>query len=188
MLGVIISLAIVSGVLFYLDSTSGELVQAAFSDVYIDTVISDPVLTETETKTLQEFVLSDVSDLITSAEIIAVTKPFGPNTIRSIVAADFKYNLSSMENMRGRFFTEGNFTTTYIFGIEPSYISTFTSIFSTTSDIAQLFEKYLTNMENAGYIETNEEYWGERKITIYQITPKGHERFQWFVKINAELE
>ncbi len=44
MFGVIISLAIVSGVLFYLDSTSGELVQVAFADVHIDSVISDPVL------------------------------------------------------------------------------------------------------------------------------------------------
>ena len=49
-------------------------------------------------------------------------------------------------------------------------------------------EKYLMKMEQAGYITTQEEFWGERKITIYQITPKGHERYQWFVKINAELE
>ncbi len=49
-------------------------------------------------------------------------------------------------------------------------------------------EKYLMKMEQAGYITAHEEFWGERKITIYQITPKGHERYQWFVKINAELE
>ncbi len=49
-------------------------------------------------------------------------------------------------------------------------------------------EKYLTKMEQAGYIRTNEEFWGERKLTIYQITPMGRERYQWFVKINAELE
>lgn len=49
-------------------------------------------------------------------------------------------------------------------------------------------EKYLTKMENAGYITTHEEFWGERKIIIYQITPKGHERYQWFIMINTELE
>ena len=49
-------------------------------------------------------------------------------------------------------------------------------------------EKYLLKMEKAGYITSHEDYWGERKITIYQITPKGEERYQWFVKINTELE
>ncbi|MHA2292405.1 MAG: transcriptional regulator [Candidatus Hodarchaeales archaeon] len=49
-------------------------------------------------------------------------------------------------------------------------------------------EKYLLKMESAGYISSHEDYWGERKITIYQITPKGKERYHWFVKINTELE
>ncbi len=139
MFGVIISLAIVSGVLFYLDSTSGELVQAAFADVHIDTVISDPLLSENETKSLQEFILSDGSDLITSAEIIAGTKPFGPNTVGAIVAADDQYNFS-MTDMRSMFTgTTGNFSTTYIFGLEPSYLDIF-PIFSTTDNISQIFE------------------------------------------------
>ncbi len=42
-------------------------------------------------------------------------------------------------------------------------------------------------MEKAGYIISHEESWGERKINIYEITQKGRERYEWFVKINTEL-
>lgn len=49
-------------------------------------------------------------------------------------------------------------------------------------------EKYLQKLENAGYIESHEENWGERKIIVYQTTPKGRERYKWFVKINTEIE
>jgi predicted transcriptional regulator len=48
-------------------------------------------------------------------------------------------------------------------------------------------EKYLEKMENAGYITSHSEAWGERTINIYEVTPKGKERYEWFVKINAEL-
>ncbi len=49
-------------------------------------------------------------------------------------------------------------------------------------------EKYLTKMEKAKYVQSRTEYWGERKITVYEITPKGKERYQWFVMINTEIE
>ena len=49
-------------------------------------------------------------------------------------------------------------------------------------------EKYLSKMEKAEYIRSREEWWGERKITVYEITQKGQERYQWFVKINTEME
>lgn len=49
-------------------------------------------------------------------------------------------------------------------------------------------EKYLSKMEEAGYIESQIEPWGERQITIYQITAKGKERYEWFSQINSELE
>jgi ABC-type antimicrobial peptide transport system permease subunit len=136
MFGVIISLAIVSGVLFYLDSTSGELVQAAFADVHIDTAISDISLSENETKLLQDFVKSDVDDLIIAAEIIAGTKPFGPNTVGAIAAADDQFNLTS--DIKSLLSAEGNFTPTYIFGLEPSYLEEF-SIFSTAANISHIF-------------------------------------------------
>ena len=53
---------------------------------------------------------------------------------------------------------------------------------------ASTAEKYFTKMENAGYILTHEEPWGERKITIMEITEKGKERYKWFVMLNMELE
>ena len=140
MFGVIISLAIVSGVLFYLDSTSGELVQSAFSDVHIDTAISDSTMNEADVKSLQEFIESDISDIILSAEIIVGTKPFAPNTVGAIVAGDnaFSFSLDST-TLKEIFASEGNFTTTYIFGIEPSYLDEF-PIFSTTENVSQIFE------------------------------------------------
>lgn len=49
-------------------------------------------------------------------------------------------------------------------------------------------EKYLSKMEKAEYIRSRKEWWGERKITVYEITQKGKDRYQWFVKINAEME
>ncbi|MHA1973916.1 MAG: transcriptional regulator [Candidatus Hodarchaeales archaeon] len=49
-------------------------------------------------------------------------------------------------------------------------------------------EKYLDKMEKAGYIIAQERYWGKRKITVYQITEKGKERYGWFVKITAEID
>jgi predicted transcriptional regulator len=51
-----------------------------------------------------------------------------------------------------------------------------------------LAEKYLQKMEKAEYIKTHTEPWGERIIIIYEITPKGRERYEWFIKINTELE
>ncbi|MFX0085638.1 MAG: FtsX-like permease family protein [Candidatus Hodarchaeota archaeon] len=138
MFGVIMSLTIVSGVLFYVDSTSGELIEAVLDDIHIDLAISDTSLTEAEAKSLQEFVQLNTSDLITSVEIIAGTKPFGPNTVGAIVAADNQYNLPT-DDLRTIFTSEQNFTTTYIFGIEPSYLETF-SIFSTIDNITEIFE------------------------------------------------
>ena len=38
------------------------------------------------------------------------------------------------------------------------------------------------------YIHSKEEAWGERKKIVYNTTPIGRERYQWFVKINAEIE
>ncbi len=49
-------------------------------------------------------------------------------------------------------------------------------------------EKYLIKMEKANYIKSSEKTWGERTIILYNITDLGRERYEWFVKINAELE
>ncbi|MCF2141657.1 MAG: transcriptional regulator [Candidatus Lokiarchaeota archaeon] len=53
---------------------------------------------------------------------------------------------------------------------------------------ASTAEKYLTKMEQAGYIISSKEPWGEREIIIYNLTEKGKERYRWFMQINAELE
>ena len=49
-------------------------------------------------------------------------------------------------------------------------------------------EKYCQKLENAGYIESREEPWGERVIIVYTITPLGRERHKWFVRINSEIK
>lgn len=53
---------------------------------------------------------------------------------------------------------------------------------------ASTAEKYLTKLEEAGYIESYEEEWGERTRIRYKILPLGVERYSWFLRINAELQ
>ena len=49
-------------------------------------------------------------------------------------------------------------------------------------------EKYLSKLENAEYISSHTEKWGDREINMYEITQKGRERYNWFVMINTEME
>ncbi len=53
---------------------------------------------------------------------------------------------------------------------------------------ASTAEKYFAGLEKAGYIKIYEEMWGERKIFLIDITDLGKMRYEWFVKINVELE
>ena len=48
-------------------------------------------------------------------------------------------------------------------------------------------EKYIKMLKDAGYIEEKRDYWGEREIILYEMTPLGQERYNWFRKINDEL-
>ncbi len=48
-------------------------------------------------------------------------------------------------------------------------------------------EKYLDMLVEAGYIIEKRENWGERVVIIYELTPLGTERYNWFRKINGEL-
>lgn len=48
-------------------------------------------------------------------------------------------------------------------------------------------EKYLDMLRDAGYIYERKELWGERNIIIYELTPLGRDRLEWFKKINTEL-
>ncbi len=67
-------------------------------------------------------------------------------------------------------------------GIIKSHLIKYCALKSTTA------EKYLDKMETAGYILSHKEPWGERTIIIYETTSKGRERYQWFMKINSEME
>ncbi|MFW9904881.1 MAG: hypothetical protein ACFFFH_11155 [Candidatus Thorarchaeota archaeon] len=67
-------------------------------------------------------------------------------------------------------------------GVLKSHIIQKCSLKSTTA------EKYLSKMEKANYITSFTDYWGERELIKYKITPRGKERYSWFVRINAELE
>ncbi len=66
-------------------------------------------------------------------------------------------------------------------GIKKSHLIVYCKLKTITA------EKYLIKMTNAGYIRLFEETWGERIIKIYDITKLGRERYEWFVKINAEV-
>ncbi len=67
-------------------------------------------------------------------------------------------------------------------GIIKSHLIKYTALKTSTA------EKYLQKMEKAGYITSQEEAWGERTIFVFHTTPIGRERYEWFVKINAEIE
>lgn len=67
-------------------------------------------------------------------------------------------------------------------GILKSHLIQQVHLKSTTAD------KYLTKMQQAGYINAQQDSWGERDIIVYDITEKGRERYKWFVQINTELE
>lgn len=66
-------------------------------------------------------------------------------------------------------------------GIIKSHLINYSELKTSTA------EKYFKKMEGAGYISSHQEPWGERVRIIYEITPKGRERYEWFVKINTEL-
>ena len=52
---------------------------------------------------------------------------------------------------------------------------------------AESAEKYFVSLEKAEYIRTYEEEWGQRTISFIDITELGRQRYEWFLKINAEL-
>ena len=48
-------------------------------------------------------------------------------------------------------------------------------------------EKYFDMLKEAGYIVEKRDAWGERVVIIYELTPLGKERYDWFRRINSEL-
>ena len=67
-------------------------------------------------------------------------------------------------------------------GIVKSHLIQYCGLKSVTA------EKYFNKMIKAEYIEMIKEPWGDREVTKVFITPKGEQRYKWFVQINAELE
>jgi len=48
-------------------------------------------------------------------------------------------------------------------------------------------ERYIEMLKEARYISEKKDMWGERSVIIYEMTPLGKERYEWFMKINSEL-
>jgi predicted transcriptional regulator len=48
-------------------------------------------------------------------------------------------------------------------------------------------EKYIDMLKTAGYVVEIKQPWGARMIIVYELTPLGRERYEWFKTINIEL-
>ena len=48
-------------------------------------------------------------------------------------------------------------------------------------------EKYIKMLKDAGYVEEKRVPWGAREVIIYELTPLGKSRYEWFKTINEEL-
>lgn len=136
MMGIIISLAIISGVLFYVDSTNDTLVQNALGNVMIDAAVSQPTLNVTEMNDLAAFIDSNISSTIIDVEPIANINPFFFRTGGAIATSQSDAIPATLTTI-----TDLNFSTTYIFGVNPEYFDTF-SLFDTsltTTELATIF-------------------------------------------------
>jgi ABC-type antimicrobial peptide transport system permease subunit len=134
MLGVIISLAIVSSVLFYVDSTSEALVSNAVDDVAIDISVSHTNIDEDAMKELKQFIIDDTSDLILSADVVAGAQPFFIQDGGAVVSTSSGYEVEPRPTT-----SNANYTTTYLFGLEPSYFELF-PLFQSDDNISEILE------------------------------------------------
>ncbi|MDD1760559.1 MAG: hypothetical protein LUQ44_08130 [Methanothrix sp.] len=48
-------------------------------------------------------------------------------------------------------------------------------------------EKYIKMLKESGYIEEKRVAWGAREVIVYELTPLGKARYEWFRTINDEL-
>jgi len=48
-------------------------------------------------------------------------------------------------------------------------------------------EKYINMLKDAGYVEEKRVAWGAREVIVYELTPLGKSRHEWFKTINDEL-
>lgn len=155
MFGVIISLAIISGVLFYFDSTSESLVVDALEDVYIDTSFYYSNADTIYMRDLQNYILNDIqNDLVIGAEVIAGRNPFSPMQSGAIINSNgIDLTNTSMGDLRD---SVGNYTQIYIFAVDPSYFNVF-DIFTTTENVTNIFSSgdILVSSGAANYLGLN---------------------------------
>jgi predicted transcriptional regulator len=48
-------------------------------------------------------------------------------------------------------------------------------------------EKYIKMLKDAGYVNEMRAAWGAREVIVYELTPLGSSRYEWFKTINDEL-
>ena len=140
MFGIIISITIISGVLFYVDSRTETLMGKAIENVYIDAAISTGLsANETEMQEILEFsqtgnftagnsITENNLGLILSAELMIGTNPFGVGWEKgssgfiagAMVAPNSDFTLT-LETFKSLLSAEGNLSVTYIFGSKAVY-------------------------------------------------------------------
>lgn len=48
-------------------------------------------------------------------------------------------------------------------------------------------EKYINMLKDADYVVEKRVPWGAREVIVYELTPLGKARYEWFKTINNEL-
>ena len=61
-------------------------------------------------------------------------------------------------------------------------------LFKNLSLRTSIGEKYLSRLDQAGYLSIEQEYVGKKNRFRIMITPLGIERFEWFIRITTELK
>jgi ABC-type antimicrobial peptide transport system permease subunit len=139
MIGVVIALSIISGVLFYLDSSTASLITNAVEDVTIDMSVSQTAeVNITEMQELAQYLETEFPDLVSNTELITGSTPLNPvsggATVMSHSDDAFVVNWESFKS------AEADYSVTYIFAVEPSYFDTY-DFLSTTANVSEIFAR-----------------------------------------------
>ncbi|MCH8908452.1 MAG: FtsX-like permease family protein, partial [Candidatus Heimdallarchaeota archaeon] len=118
MFGIIISISIISGIMFYSDSTNESLVAASISDVELDISVEVGNIDLEEILDIQEFIDIELSDLINGSNLIAGTTPFFPILGGGLVSGDPDFEIEFGFSLNSNL----NYSSTYIFGIQEDYL------------------------------------------------------------------
>ncbi len=143
MLGIIISLAVISGVLFYVDNASGTLVETALREVDTDLIVSAEKSDFELISQVNNFAETNLSDMVISSELLLNINPFVIRTPGAVASTELLPETLTRSS-------DINFTLTYIMGVNSSFFSN-TGIFNT-----QLSENEIDNILNSSVIVSNE--------------------------------